>query len=131
MNPASRTIAAIALTGIWVNASEFLRNEWLLKSYWTDHYRSLGLTFPSAPVNGMAWLIWGFLSALALFLVSRRFGVVQTALLCWLMTFMMMWLVVGNLHVLPDGLLAFAVPLSLLESLVGAAICRKLAPVTA
>lgn len=128
MNPLSRRFTAIALTGVWVNASEFFRNELLLKSYWLDHYRAMGLVFPSEPQNGMVWMVWGFLFALALFLVSRKFDLLQTALLCWLMTFVLMWLVIGNLHVLPGGLLIYAIPLSLLESFVGAYICRKLAP---
>lgn len=131
MSPTSRSIAAIALTGIWVNASEFFRNEVLLKSYWLAHYQSLGLEFPSAPVNGMVWMVWGFLFALALFLVSRRFSLVQTALICWLMSFVLMWLVIGNLHVLPPALLLYAVPLSLLECFVGSWLCRKLAPAAA
>ena len=38
-----------------------------------------------------------------------------------------MWIVIGNLGVLPYGLLAFAVPLSLLEAFVAALIVKKLA----
>ena len=53
MNPQTRRIIAIMLAGIWVNASEFLRNEVLLKTYWVEHYRSLGMVFPSEPQNGM------------------------------------------------------------------------------
>jgi hypothetical protein len=56
MNLKSRNIIAVILTGIWVNASEFFRNEILLKKYWIDHYRSLGMTFLSVPQNGMIWV---------------------------------------------------------------------------
>ncbi len=62
MNLQSRSIIAVVLTGIWVNASEFLRNEVLLKTYWVNHYQSLGMTFPSEPRNGMIWVAWGFYS---------------------------------------------------------------------
>ncbi|MEQ1534167.1 MAG: hypothetical protein HOO97_02885 [Sideroxydans sp.] len=128
MNDTTKNILAIAVTGLWVNASEFFRNEVLVKSYWLDHYRSLGLTFPSAPLNGMVWMVWGFLFALAIFIVSRKFDLKQTTLLCWLMVFVLMWIVAWNLAVFPLGLLVYAIPLSLLEVFVGAFLCKKFAP---
>lgn len=128
MSTASKNALAIVLAGIWVNASEFFRNEVLVESYWLDHYRSLGLTFPSEPLNGMVWMVWGFLFALAIFIVSRKFDLMQTTLLCWLMIFVLMWIVAWNLSVLPLGLLVYAIPLSLLEAFVGAYLCKKLAP---
>jgi uncharacterized protein YybS (DUF2232 family) len=44
------------------------------------------------------------------------------------MAFVLMWVVAWNLNVLPAGILLYAVPLSLLEALVGAYICRKMSP---
>lgn len=129
MGLSSRSVLAVFATGVWVNASEFFRNEWLLKHYWTAHYESLGFTFPAAPVNGMVWMLWGFLFATVIYLVSRKFDLKQTVLLSWLTGFVLMWVVVGNLGMLPMGILVYAVPLSLLEVLVGTLICRKLAPV--
>jgi hypothetical protein len=41
------------------------------------------------------------------------------------MVFAMMWIVIGNLAVLPYGLLIFAVPLSLLESFVSVWIIKS------
>lgn len=121
-------ILSVILAGIWVNASEFLRNQILFNGYWVGHYKSLGMTFPSEPVNGMLWGVWGFLFALAVFLLSRRFDLVQTTLLSWLMGFVLMWLVIYNLSVLPVALLLYAVPLSMLEAFVAAFICLKTAP---
>jgi hypothetical protein len=120
---------AVLLAGLWVNVSEFFRNELLFKHYWTEHYQSLGMTFPSAPVNGMVWMLWGFLFAWAIYLISRKFDFKQTVQIGWLMGFVLMWVVVGNLGMLPPGILVYAVPLSLLEVAVAAVICRKLAPV--
>lgn len=126
MNQRSRSVLAIVLTGIWVNVSEFLRNEVLLKRYWVDYYRSLGMTFPSEPKNGMIWVVWGFLCAIAIWLISRRFNLLQTALISWFMAFVLMWVVTFNLNVLPGAILMYAVPLSLLEALIGSYICVKL-----
>ena len=128
MNLQSRNIIAIILTGIWVNASEFFRNEVLLKTYWIDHYRSLGMTFPSEPLNGMIWVAWGFLFAIAIYLISRKFNLIQTTLISWFMAFVLMWVVTWNLNVLPSAILIYAVPLSLLEAFIGSYICIKMSP---
>ena len=123
-----RAIMAILTSGAWVNASEFYRNEVLLRSQWVSHYASMYLSFPAAPVNGILWVLWGFLFAFALFILSRRFSVTHTALLAWLTGFLLMWIVAWNLGVLPVAILAYAVPLSALEAFVGALICATLAP---
>ena len=128
MNPQSRNIIAVILTGIWVNASEFFRNEVLLKTYWIDHYRSLGMTFPSEPLNGMIWVAWGFLFAIAIYIISRKFDLIKTTLISWFMAFVLMWIVTWNLNVLPSAILIYAVPLSLLEAFIGSYICIKMSP---
>jgi len=128
MNLKPRDLSAFILTGVWVNASEFFRNEILLKSNWVEHFQSMGLGFPSAPINGMVWVTWGFLFALAIYVISRKFGLIQTTLLCWLVGFVLMWAVIWNLSVLPVAILIYAVPLSLLETFVGAYLCHKLSP---
>ncbi len=128
MNLKSRSIVAIMLAGIWVNASEFFRNEILLKKYWVDYYKSLGMTFPSAPLNEMLWVVWGFLFALAIYLISRKFNLLQTTLISWLTGFVLMWVITWNLNVLPVVILIYAIPLSLLEAFIGSYICRKISP---
>jgi hypothetical protein len=113
-----RSIIAVILTGIWVNASEFFRNEVLLKRYWVDHYKSLGMTFSSETLNGIVWVVWGFLSG--------KFNLLQTTMVSWFVAFVLMWLVTWNLNVLPVAILSYAVPLSLLESFIGSYICTKI-----
>lgn len=128
MNVRSKSIIAIFLAGVWVNASEFFRNEILLKKYWIEHYQSLGLVFPSSPVNGILWMVWGFLLALAVYLISRKFNLLQTTLLGWITAFVLMWMVLWNLNVLPVPIFVYAVPLSLPEVLIASYICRKISP---
>jgi len=121
-----KTILPVFLAAIWISGSEFVRNELLVKSYWLGHYKKLGLVFPSAPINAAVWGVWSFLFAIAVYLISRKFSLMETALLSWLVGFVLMWVVVGNLGVLPYGMLPAAVPLSLLESLIAAVIVKKL-----
>jgi hypothetical protein len=122
----SNTILPVLLATVWISISEFARNEFLVKSYWTDHYKTLGLAFPSAPVNGALWGLWSLLFAVAVFSIAKRFTLVQTTLLSWFVAFVMMWVVIGNLGVLPYGLLLFGIPLSILESFIAALIIKKL-----
>jgi hypothetical protein len=42
-------ILPILLATIWIGIAEFIRNELLVKSYWTTHYEKPGLSFPSEP----------------------------------------------------------------------------------
>lgn len=121
-----KAVIAIIPATLWIGLSEFLRNELLLKSHWTDHYQELGLVFPSAPVNNAAWGLWSLFLAVLIYLLIRKFTLWQTTLLGWYAGFVFMWVVLWNLNVLPSGLLIFAVPLSLLETFVAAWIIRKL-----
>jgi hypothetical protein len=98
----------------------------LFKKYWIAHYQSLGMTFPSEPLNGMIWIVWGFLFSIAIYLISRKFNLIQTTLICWFMGFVLMWITIGNLNVLPSAILIYAVPLSLLETFIGFYICVKI-----
>ena len=122
-----RAILAIVLAGIWVNLFEFFRNMVLLTGLWEAHYRAMGLEFPSAPLNGAVWGIWAFAFAAAMFFLTRRFGLWSATLLGWVTGFVLMWLVIGNMLVLPFGILPVAVPMSFVEALGAAFICRKLA----
>ena len=126
MSLKSRSIITVILTGIWVNGSEFFRNEVLLKTYWIEHYRSLGMTFPSEPKNGLIWVAWGVLFAVAIYIISRKFNLIQTTLLSWFMAFFLMWVVTWNLNVLPSSILVYAVPLSLLEAFLASYICNRM-----
>lgn len=91
-----------------------------------DHYQALGLTFPSAPINGAVWGIWSLLFAIAIFIVGKKFTLIETTFVSWFVAFVLMWVTIGNLGVLPLGILPYAVPLSLLESWVATLIIKKL-----
>ncbi|HOO46037.1 MAG TPA: hypothetical protein PLM29_07410 [Deltaproteobacteria bacterium] len=121
-----KTILPILCAAAWISVSEFLRNELFFKSYWTGHYEGLGLVFPSEPLNGAVWGLWSLLFAVAIFIIAKRFSLLQTTLLSWSVGFVLMWAVIWNLNVLPEGLLYFAVPLSLFETFLAAWIIKKL-----
>jgi len=45
MKTFKKTILPILLASTWISVSEFARNEFLLKSYWTTHFEKLQLIF--------------------------------------------------------------------------------------
>lgn len=118
------TILPIFFATVWISVSEFVRNEFLLNSYWTEHYNSKGLVFPSEPVNGAVWGIWSLCFAIAIYIISKKFNLYETFLLSWFVGFVLMWLVIGNMGVLPYRLLYLAIPLSLLETFLAAFIIK-------
>ncbi len=121
-----KKIIPILLATVWISISEFVRNEFLVKQHWVAHYQQLGLQFPSSAVNGAVWGVWSLLFAVAIAILSKKFAFFQTAFLAWFVGFVLMWVTIGNLGVLPYGILAYAIPLSLLESFVAVWIIKKM-----
>jgi len=126
MKTFKNTILPIFVATIWISISEFIRNEFHLKHYWTEHYKNMGLVFPSEPINGAVWGIWSLCFAIAIFIIAKKFSLVQTTLLAWFVGFVLMWISSGNMGVLPFGLLIYAVPLSLFEAFLASYIIKKL-----
>lgn len=121
-----KTILPILLATIWISLSEFVRNTFLVHSNWVEHYQNLGLTFPEQPINGAVWGVWSLCFAIVIFIIAKKFSLLQTTLLAWFVGFVMMWLVVGNMGVLPFSILPIAIPLSLLEAFLASFIVKKL-----
>lgn len=121
-----RIALATLAAGVWINVSEFLRNEILFKGHWLAKYETLGLEFPSAPVNGALWGLWGFIFAGCIVAVRRQSTFAGTVALCWTLGFALMWIVIGNLNVLPLTLLPIAVPWSLAEVALAVVIAQSI-----
>jgi len=117
---------SIILAGIWITASEFLRNELLFKQIWVEHYKSLGLQFETLPINGVIWMLWSFLFAALIAILLKKFTFKETLIIGWISGFILMWLTLFNLQVLPLILLAYAIPLSLLEVFIAEIIIQKI-----
>ena len=121
-----KTVLATLAVFVWISGTLFLRNEILLKEYWINHYAQMGLTFPSEPINGVVWVIWSLLFAFAIIIFSKKFTLTNTALISWFTGFVLVEIVVGNLGVLPFGILVYAIPMSLVEVFVAALLAKKI-----
>lgn len=120
-----KTIISILLATLWISLSEFIRNTFILHEEWLNHYKQLGLVFPEAPLNGAVWGIWSLLFAMVAYFINKQFSFLQSICLTWVISFGMMWLVIGNLGVLPFSILPYALPLSIIEAALACLIIRK------
>ena len=120
-----KMVIPVLLATIWISLSEFVRNEILLKSHWNSHYKAMGLIFPSEPANGAIWALWSLLFAILIFILLKKFSFLQGTFLAWFAGFIMMWVVIGNMNVLPYSILYLAIPLSFLETFLAAYIIHK------
>ncbi|MBE9510439.1 MAG: hypothetical protein IMY71_06135 [Bacteroidetes bacterium] len=126
MGHLKKTILPILLTGIWLNISGTIKWIFFIESYWIEKYKNMKLVFPTELINNITWMIWGFLFATTIFILSKKFNLIQTTLISWFVAYVMMWVIVWNVGVLPTGMLWINVPLSLFEAFIGALICKRL-----
>ena len=120
-----KTILPILLAGIWINIFETIRWELFIKFYWIEQFENFGLVFTNELINGMIWMIWGFLFAVVIFVLSKKFSAIQSAFIAWFTVFVMMWIVMWNIGILPVGLLWTNAPMSLVEAYIAALICKR------
>jgi hypothetical protein len=121
----TQALFSIILASVWISFSEFVRNELFFKSLWISKYQELGIIFPTSALNGLVWAIWSLLFAFAIFLIESKFSLFKTALISWFIGFILMWVAIGNLGVLPYTLLPYAIPLSFIESFIATFIIKK------
>jgi len=121
-----KTILPIILIGLWINISVTIGWMLILEGYWIEKYQSLNLVFPTGLINNITWMIWGFMLATIIFILSKKFCVIHTTFLAWFVAFVMMWTIVWNISVLPTGMLLFNIPFNLTVTYIGALISKKL-----
>jgi hypothetical protein len=121
-----KTILPIILIGLWINISITIGWILILEGYWIEKFQSINLVFPTGLINNITWMIWGFMLATIIFIFSKKFTLWQTTFLAWFVAFIMMWVIVWNVGVLPTGMLLFNIPNSLFVTFIGALICKKL-----
>ena len=120
------TLFALLAVFFWISGTLFLRNEVLLKDFWVNHYAQMGLVFPGEPINGLVWVLWALGFSLAILLFSKKYNLLQTALISWLTGFVLLEVAIGNLGVLPFPLLVYAIPMSLMEVFVAAFMAKRI-----
>ena len=126
MNNLKKVGLPILLTGIWINISITIGWMLILKSYWVEKYQSLNIVYPLGLMNNIVWMIWGFMLATVIFILSKKFTLVQTTFISWFVAFIMLWVIIWNIGVLPTKMLYFNILNTLFITYIGAVICNKL-----
>ena len=121
-----KTILSIFLIGIWINISITIGWVLILESYWVEKFKNLNLDFPTALFNNIMWMIWGFMLASVIYMLSKKFTTFQTTFLSWFVAFIMPWTMIWTIGVLPIEMLLFNIPNTLLVTYIGALISNKL-----
>ena len=120
-----KAIWQILIVSLWVNIYETLR--WILfaKPDIDMHFKAANLVLPNEPINNFLWLIWGLIIAAIIFIISKKFKVLQTTFIVWIIVYVTHWIALWNMAVLPLNVLWLAVPLTFINVLVGALICSR------
>lgn len=123
-----RALLALLAATAWISINEFVRNQLVLAEHWTAHYAALGIAFPAEPINGAVWGLWALCFAVVILILAKRFSLFETTALAWSIGFVLMWLVIGNLGVLPFSILPVAVPWSMVETIGAVWIIKRIVP---
>jgi hypothetical protein len=116
----------VLLVAVWINFSGTVR--WMLfaRPRFEALYKGMGLEYPNTPLINILWVLWGVLAAVLVVFLSKKFGILPTIVLSWLVIFAMTWIVQWNSAVFPLALLWVVVPWSLFEIFVAALISHGL-----
>jgi hypothetical protein len=95
------------------------------RPYIDMHFKAANLVLPNEPINNILWLIWGIIIAVMIFIISKKFKVLQTTFIVWIIVYVMHWIALWNMAVLPINILLLAVPLTFINVLVGALISNR------
>lgn len=119
-----KSIWQILIVSLWINIFETLR--WLLfaKPDIDMHFRTANLVLPNEPLNNILWLIWGIMLAVMIFIISKKYKVLQTTFIVWITVYVLHWIALWNMAVLPINILWLAVPLTFINVLIGVLICK-------
>jgi hypothetical protein len=130
-----RFLKLVLITSIWVNISEVFRYFVIVVPALKKHLAALS---DFAPVNWGVVLVWGVwdtvLTAGIVFitwLCYKVYGkstktIFIAGVTSWAMFFLLYWVGMANMNLTKVDLLAYTLPLSLLETIVGAWIALKL-----
>jgi hypothetical protein len=120
-----KPIWQILLVSIWVNIYESLRWILIAKPDIETHFKAVNLTLPNEPINNILWLIWGVIISAVIYILSKKYTLWQTTFIVWITVYVMHWIALWNCAVLPVITLLHALPLTFINVLVAAFICRK------
>lgn len=119
---------AILAAAVWISLLEFLRDQYFVQSYRIEQNQLHGFMYREEPLMGSASGIWSLFLAIFIFLMTRKLNQWHATIAAFTGCVLLMWIINGDLRVLPARLLLFALPLIVLESFMAVWIIRKISP---
>jgi hypothetical protein len=129
--PARGLILAASLNAVWINTSEVFRYFVFVMPMMRAALPGIQNVAPMSLPVFLVWAVWDTIVQTALtgfvWLYLEKFGYgIRNALIagamCWLAIFGVLWLALLNMNLATPRILAVALPMALLELLVGALI---------
>ena len=119
-----KAIWQILLVSLWINIFESLRWVIFAKPDIEMYFKVANHVLPNQPINNILWMVWGVIIAIMIFIISKRFKLLQTTFIVWITVYVMHWIALWNMAVLPIKILFLAIPLTFINVLVGVLISK-------
>lgn len=119
-----KAIWQVIIISIWINVAETIR--WLVfaKPSFLSHFQSLNIEPPGGPLYLIVWFGWGILLALLIYIIYKKFTLVETTIIVWLSVYSGMWIMLFNLRLLSFPMLAALAAFCFIEIFIGALMCK-------
>ncbi len=119
-----KAIWQILLVSLWINIFESLRWVIFAKPDIEMYFKVANHVLPNQPINNILWMVWGVIIAIMIFIISKRFKLLQTTFIVWITVYVMHWIALWNMAVLPVNILWLAFPLTLINVFIGVLISK-------
>lgn len=119
-----KTVWQIFVVSLWINIFETLRWVLFAKPDIDMYFKAANLVLPNQPINNILWMVWSIIMAVMIFIISKKFKVLQTTFIVWIIVYVMHWIALWNMTVLPINILWLAVPLTFINVLIGTLISK-------
>lgn len=106
--------------------SEGIRNGYLLRTHWVEHFDAMGLVYPEDSINNLMWGVWIVGLALIMTYLSGKLSVMANAIIVWSIAYELTFVAMWNYEVLPLSVLPIAVPWSFLVILLMAKVADQI-----
>jgi hypothetical protein len=124
MKDHKKAIWQVIILSIWINAAETIRWIVFAKPYFISHYQKMNIEPPSGPLYLIIWFVWGVLLALLIYIISRKFSLIETTIIIWLSVYSGIWIMLFNLSLVTFQILFAIAAFCFIEIFIGSLISK-------
>ena len=119
-----KAIWQVIILSIWINVAETIRWIVFAKPYFISQYQKMNIEPPSGPLYLIIWFAWGVLLALLIYIISRKFSLIETTIIIWLSVYSGIWIMLFNLSLVTFPILFTIAAFCFIEIFVGSLISK-------